>query len=81
MSGASVVELDNKEEDKMASYLGSGDSLEAAVIKAHGQIPRSENEAVICRVLQWGYHVGGYVKSPKFYALVCREDIIPETQE
>jgi len=78
LSGASVVELDNEDrEGKMAAsptYKGSGNSLEEAVKAAHAQIPK-RGEAVVCHVLQWGYHVGGYLKAPQFDALVSEGDI------
>jgi hypothetical protein len=61
----------------MASYLGSGKNLEDAVKAAHAQIPRKKGEAVVCRVLDWGYHTGGYVENPEFFALVCRQDNLP----
>jgi hypothetical protein len=81
LGGASVVEFDNKDrEGKMASsptYQGSGNSLEDAVKAAHAKIPTRDRDSVVCRVLQWGYHRGGYVEAPQFYALVS-QDNLPE---
>jgi hypothetical protein len=56
-----------------------GNSLEDAVAAAHAKIPKREaREAVICRVLEFRYHRGGYVDNPEFYVLVCRQDDLPK---
>jgi hypothetical protein len=59
------------------TYRGSGNSLEAAVKAAHAEMPKRVG-VVVCRVLEWGYQVGGYVPGPQFYALVCEGNLPPE---
>jgi hypothetical protein len=61
-------------------YDGLGETLEAAVQKAHSQIPiRQGRDFVVCRVLEWGYQRGGFADVKQFYARVIEEDIPMKT--
>jgi hypothetical protein len=63
------------EDDDMATYEGVGKTVDEAEKKAHDQIPKNPktaDEMIISKVVQWGRRTGGIAGVNEFYVIVER---------